>query len=104
MPDPALLSNTIIGIQRETVRGTAPTTGVYAAVPFLDGISLSYESTPTEFDVYDGTRMKSFTVGGSRAVRSAHPHSAQLRAGAAGLAEGVAARSGMGRRRNRCRC
>ena len=69
MPDPALLSNTIIGIQRETVRGTAPTTGVYAAVPFLDGISLSYESTPTEFDVYDGTRMKSFTVGGSRAVR-----------------------------------
>ena len=69
MPDPALLSNTIIGIQRETVRGTAPTTGVYNAVPFLDGISLSYESTPTEFDVYDGTRMKSFTVGGSRAVR-----------------------------------
>jgi hypothetical protein len=64
MPDPALLSNTIIGIQRETVRGTAPTTGVYAAVPFLDGISLSYESTPTEFDVYDGTRMKSFTVRG----------------------------------------
>jgi hypothetical protein len=38
-------------------------------VPFLDGISLSFESTPTEFDVYDGSRMKSFTVGGSRAVR-----------------------------------
>lgn len=69
MADPALLSNTVIGIQRETVRGTAPTTGVYNAVPFLDGISLSFESTPTEFDVYDGTRMKSFTVGGSRAVR-----------------------------------
>ena len=69
MADPALLSNTVIGIQREVTRGTAPTTGVYAAVPFIDGISLSYESTPTEFDVYDGTRMKSFTVGGSRAVR-----------------------------------
>jgi hypothetical protein len=69
MADPALLSNTIIGIQRETVRGTAPTTGVYNAVPFLDGISLAFESSPTEFDVYDGTRMKSFTVGGSRAVR-----------------------------------
>jgi len=69
MADPALLSNTSIGIQRETVRGTAPTGGVYAAIPFLDGISLSFESSPTEFDVYDGTRMKSFTVGGSRAVR-----------------------------------
>lgn len=73
MPDPALLSNTIVGIQRETVRGTAPTTGVYAAVPFLDGISFSYESSPTEFDVYDGTRMKSFTVGGSRAARITLP-------------------------------
>jgi len=69
MPDPALVSNTVIGIQRETVRGTAPATGVYSAVPFIDGISLSYESSPTEFDVYDGSRMKSFTVGGSRAVR-----------------------------------
>jgi hypothetical protein len=69
MADPALLSNTIIGIQREVTRGTAPTTGVYNAVPFLDGISLAFESSPTEFDVYDGTRMKSFTVGGSRAVR-----------------------------------
>ena len=73
MPDPALLSNTVIGIQRETVRGVAPTTGIYHAVPFLDGISLSYESSPTEFDVYDGTRMKSFTVGGSRAVRLSLP-------------------------------
>ena len=44
MADPALLSNTIIGIQREVTRGTAPTTGVYNAVPFLDGISLSFES------------------------------------------------------------
>jgi len=69
MSDPALLSNSILGIQRETVRGTAPTTGIYQAIPFLDGISLAFESTPTEFDVYDGTRMKSFTVGGSRAVR-----------------------------------
>src|SRR4249920_969235 len=69
MSDPALITNTVLGIQRETTRGTAPTTGVYQAIPFLDGISLSYESSPTEFDVYDGTRMKSFTVGGSRAVR-----------------------------------
>ena len=69
MADPALLSNTVLGIQRETARGTAPTAGVYNAIPFLDGISLAFESTPTEFDVYDGTRMKSFTVGGSRAVR-----------------------------------
>jgi hypothetical protein len=69
MPDTALVSNTIIGIQRETVRGTAATSGVFNAVPFIDGISLSYESSPTEFDVYDGSRMKSFTVGGSRAVR-----------------------------------
>jgi len=69
MADPALLSNTTLSIQREVTRGTAPTTGVYNAIPFIDGISLSYESSPTEFDVYDGTRMKSFTVGGSRAVR-----------------------------------
>lgn len=69
MSDPAFLANTQIGIIREVTRGTAPTTGVYSAVPFIDGISLAFESSPTEFDVYDGTRMKSFTVGGSRAVR-----------------------------------
>jgi len=73
MPDPALLSNTVVAFQRETVRGTAPTTGTYNAVPFLDGPTFAFESSPTEFDVYDGTRMKSFTVGGSRSVRISLP-------------------------------
>ena len=69
MADPAFLSNTVMGIQVETTRGTAPTTGTYNAIPFLDGVSFGTEKEVATSDVYDGTRTKTLTVGGSQAVR-----------------------------------
>ena len=70
MADPAFLSNTVLGIQREVTRGTAPITGTYNAIPFLDGISFGTENEVITSDVYDGTRQNSLTLGGSQLVRA----------------------------------
>jgi len=70
MADPAFLSNSVLGIQVETTRNTAPATGVYNAIPILDGISFGIENEIVTSDVYDGTRQNTLTLGGSQLVRA----------------------------------
>lgn len=67
----ALTAASVIGVQAEVTRGTAPVTGTYDAVPFLEGSELDPAvKQSTLFQIYDGTRMKSTIVGGASSVRA----------------------------------
>lgn len=67
----ALTQDSIIGVQLESTRGTAPTSGTYDAVPFLDGCEIDPAVKQSSvFQINDGTRVKSTIVGGSSSVRA----------------------------------
>ena len=62
----ALTTTSSIGNALESTGRTAPTSGTYDAVPFLDGVEIDPAvKQPAIFQINDGTRMKSTIVGGS---------------------------------------
>lgn len=69
----ALTADSIMGIQFEVTRGTAPVTGTYEAIPIQEGGGTEIDPAVkqnTTFQIIDGTRMKSTVVGGAFSVRA----------------------------------